>query len=158
MHRRKRKKSPDAIGNLETAGAATRSRKRRRTSTSRVPVSRRSGTPPEGRGPAEVLKMRKPRPLEPHSIEEHRVYIESELSRLTPEASRRGHGVDKFLRYLEDLSGIVESWDEKFDSLPSKIRESTESRGDMLWAGEGIQGTTVFRTVTHETICHAQEH
>ena len=88
--------------------------------------------------------MRKPRPLEPQSTEEHRVYIESELSRLTPEASRRGHGVDKFLRYLEDLSGIVESWDEKFDPLPSKIRESTESRGDMLWEVKEFKAQLYF--------------
>ena len=85
--------------------------------------------------------MRKPPPLERQRdcyswmqkyAEEHRVYIESELSRLTPEASRRGHGVDKFLRYLEQLSGSVESWDEEFDPVPSKIREARGSRGHML--------------------------
>ena len=48
------------------------------------------------------------------------------------------------MRYLEDQSGIVESWDEKFDPLPSKIRESTESRGDMLWEVKEFKAQLYF--------------
>ena len=96
-------------------------------------VGRRSRTPPKRKRPAEVVKTRKPGRLEPQSTEEHRVYIESELCRLTPEASRRGQGVDDFLRYLENLLGIVESWDEAYDLVPWKIRKSIGTWRDRLW-------------------------
>ena len=90
------KKRPAGSQDLETAGAATGApRKKRRSSTT-------SRSPPT-------------RSLKRGSIEEHRVYIEAELCRLSPEASLGSQEMDEFLRYVEKLMVIVDKWDEDFE-------------------------------------------